>query len=80
MTRTKRAYNKRPIYGGPGSKGIIISQRLNEWSDTVYHPYMQGCMGHCPHCHKGFIKIVWRNKAIERRHVEQEIAHALSEV
>lgn len=72
MSRTRRIYNKRPIYGGPGYRGIVISYRGYYEDDsfwTVYHPYRQICMGHCPSC-----KRQWEQEAIERKQREKRYA------
>jgi len=91
LTRTKRAYNKRPIYGGPGFKGWIASQKIkNEdlrdpdayalpyW--IGYDPYRQLCMGHCPSCKKKFEQEKLEREAREKLYSDLEIEHALNEV
>ena len=55
MTRTKRIYNKRPLLGGPGLKGWIVSNRgdpeiMDLANDYVYRPHGYYCMGNCPRC------------------------------
>ena len=55
MTRTKRIYNKRPLLGGPGLKGWIVSNRgdpeiMDLAHDYVFRPHGYYCMGNCPRC------------------------------
>lgn len=55
MTRTKRIYNKRPLLGGPGLKGWIVSNRgvpeiMDLANDYVFRPHGYYCMGNCPSC------------------------------
>lgn len=57
MSHTIRAYNKKPLNGGPGYCGWITSNKittLGEWPNVrevvLYHPHAQWCMGNCPHC------------------------------
>ena len=46
MTRTLRAYNKRPLLLGPGYRGWIVSNRIPEqnlfkYTIRDYHPWKQ---------------------------------------
>jgi hypothetical protein len=79
MTRTRRAYNKRPIYGGPGYKGIVVSRRDYYEDDgfwTAYHPYKQLCMGHCPSCKRMWIERAKERRKLEKGHAELEIINS----
>jgi hypothetical protein len=65
MTRTFRAYNKRPILGGPGLKGWILSNRYDPYVseiayDYVYRRYGYWCMGNCPSCKRRDKRDQWR--------------------
>lgn len=68
MTRTLRAYNKRPILGGPGLKGWIVSNRYDPYvidvaHDFVYRRYGYYCMGNCPSCKRRDKRDQWRRTA-----------------
>lgn len=55
MTRTKRIYNKRPLLGGPGLKGWIMSNMDDPDVEELAHDYIfrrhgYYCMGNCHSC------------------------------
>lgn len=59
MSRTRRAYNLRPLGGG--------------YSGPTFHPYHQLCMGHCRTCKRHIIKDARQRKRLLRKQFEDEI-------
>lgn len=75
MTRTKRIYNKRPLLGGPGLKGWVVSNRndpviMDIASDYVFRPHGYYCMGNCPSCKR-------RNKMDQKRKTAKKTEEAM---
>lgn len=76
MTRTIRAYNKRPLRLGPGYCGWIVSNRIPEqflfqYTTGDYHPYQQ--WGHM----KGWKD--WRLDSRRRRSWKRELRMVTNE-
>ena len=82
LTRTRRAYNKAPIEGGPGYKGWIKSvydptdrYMVLGYGLVCYHPWTQFKNLHCIRCRSQRVRD--RAKELKRR-AELEVMHAIS--
>ena len=82
MSHTIRAYHKRPILGGPGLKGWIMSN-LDDPDVVavaeayyVFSRYREYCMGHCKHCRDWRSRVGRRNEM--RRYMQMEVQNVSS--
>jgi len=90
MTHTRRIYNREPLLGGPGLKGIARSTKQWKIGTPItvygmflgyqwyaYHPYKQLCMGRCPVCRRGAKKVSDAAKTLRKRNAMLDIRYAI---